>query len=136
MRKRLAYKIHYLTGEDFQRIDSAICSDCRLILVQIFDLEQKFVDIFRKDKSPYPLKKASELKLENKESASEHVSHFQEKISKNFKHESENENFSNFMENISLDGKTNFFEKRVGDYQKAGVMSTREEMKFTLDADF
>lgn len=41
-----------------------------------------------------------------------------------------------FMENISLDGKTNFFEKRVGDYQKAGVMSTRDEMKFTLDADF
>lgn len=40
------------------------------------------------------------------------------------------------MENISLDGKTNFFEKRVGDYQKAGVMSTRDEMKFTLDADF
>ncbi|KAI7070347.1 hypothetical protein KC352_g42615 [Hortaea werneckii] len=27
-----------------------------------------------------------------------------------------------FMENISLGGKTNFFEKRVGDYQKAGVM--------------
>jgi len=28
-----------------------------------------------------------------------------------------------FMENISLAGKTNFFEKRVGDYQKAGVMA-------------
>ncbi|KAK7737017.1 Ribonucleotide-diphosphate reductase (RNR), small subunit [Cytospora paraplurivora] len=28
-----------------------------------------------------------------------------------------------FMENISLGGKTNFFEKRVGDYQKAGVMA-------------
>ncbi|OCL09330.1 hypothetical protein AOQ84DRAFT_388253 [Glonium stellatum] len=28
-----------------------------------------------------------------------------------------------FMENISLSGKTNFFEKRVGDYQKAGVMA-------------
>merc|ERR1712109_174047 len=41
-----------------------------------------------------------------------------------------------FMENISLDGKTNFFEKRVGDYQKAGVMSTPETRKFTLDADF
>ena len=27
----------------------------------------------------------------------------------------------NFMENISLAGKTNFFEKRVGDYRKAGV---------------
>merc|ERR1711872_1018320 len=46
------------------------------------------------------------------------------------------ENPFDFMENISLDGKTNFFEKRVGDYQKAGVMSTREEMKFTLDAEF
>lgn len=33
-----------------------------------------------------------------------------------------------FMENISLGGKTNFFEKRVADYQKAGVMnSTRKD---------
>jgi len=46
------------------------------------------------------------------------------------------ENPFDFMENISLEGKTNFFEKRVGDYQKAGVMSTKEEMKFTLDAEF
>ncbi|KID73100.1 Ribonucleoside-diphosphate reductase small chain [Metarhizium brunneum] len=29
-----------------------------------------------------------------------------------------------FMENISLGGKTNFFEKRVGDYQKAGVLAS------------
>lgn len=28
-----------------------------------------------------------------------------------------------FMENISLEGKTNFFERRVGEYQKAGVYS-------------
>ena len=42
-----------------------------------------------------------------------------------------------WMEMINLQGKTNFFEKRVGDYQKAGVMSTSEENKlFTLDADF
>ena len=27
-----------------------------------------------------------------------------------------------WMELISLQGKTNFFEKRMGDYQKAGVM--------------
>merc|ERR1712227_683689 len=33
------------------------------------------------------------------------------------------ENPFDFMENISLDGKTNFFEKRVGEYQKAGVMT-------------
>merc|ERR1712198_730439 len=46
------------------------------------------------------------------------------------------ENPFDFMENISLDGKTNFFEKRVGDYQKAGVMSTREEMKLLLTPSF
>lgn len=42
------------------------------------------------------------------------------------------------MENISLTGKTNFFEKRVGEYQKAGVMikTVTSETKFTLDADF
>lgn len=35
-----------------------------------------------------------------------------------------------FMENISLGGKTNFFEKRVGDYQKAGVVgSTKKQDK-------
>lgn len=32
-----------------------------------------------------------------------------------------------FMENISLAGKTNFFEKRVGDYQKAGVMEAHNK---------
>jgi ribonucleotide reductase beta subunit family protein with ferritin-like domain len=46
------------------------------------------------------------------------------------------ENPFDFMDNISLEGKTNFFEKRVGEYQKAGVMSNPEDMKFTLDADF
>jgi len=43
-----------------------------------------------------------------------------------------------FMDLISLRGKTNFFEKRVSDYQKAGVMSSLEgvEHKFTMDDDF
>ena len=44
-----------------------------------------------------------------------------------------------FMEMISLQGKTNFFEKRVGEYQKAGVMNSMENEnspKFTLDEDF
>jgi ribonucleoside-diphosphate reductase beta chain len=44
------------------------------------------------------------------------------------------------MDMISLQGKTNFFEKRVGDYQKSGVMtSVSGESKgqtFRLDADF
>ncbi|MFC4232457.1 ribonucleoside-diphosphate reductase small subunit [Parasediminibacterium paludis] len=41
-----------------------------------------------------------------------------------------------FMEMISLQGKTNFFEKRVGDYQKAGVMGTKDTQAFSLDEDF
>jgi ribonucleoside-diphosphate reductase beta chain len=41
-----------------------------------------------------------------------------------------------FMEMISLQGKTNFFEKRVGDYQKSGVMNSAESKAFSLDEDF
>ena len=35
----------------------------------------------------------------------------------------ESENPFDWMDLISLEGKTNFFEKKVGDYQKAGVMA-------------
>jgi ribonucleoside-diphosphate reductase beta chain len=41
-----------------------------------------------------------------------------------------------FMERISLEGKTNFFEKRVAEYSKAGVGKSREAMTFATDADF
>jgi ribonucleoside-diphosphate reductase beta chain len=45
-----------------------------------------------------------------------------------------------FMDMISLQGKTNFFEKRVGDYQKAGVMGSIESNEssrgFTIEEDF
>ena len=42
-----------------------------------------------------------------------------------------------FMEMISLQGKTNFFEKRVGDYQKSGVMSGEGKAQtFSLEEDF
>jgi ribonucleoside-diphosphate reductase subunit M2 len=45
-----------------------------------------------------------------------------------------------WMELISLQGKTNFFEKRVGEYQKAGVMASvggqEASDAFALDADF
>lgn len=40
------------------------------------------------------------------------------------------------MEFISLEGKTNFFEKKVGEYQKSGVMTERVENVFTLEVDF
>jgi ribonucleoside-diphosphate reductase beta chain len=42
-----------------------------------------------------------------------------------------------FMELISLQGKTNFFEKRVAEYQKAGVTGKKEDnTAFKLDEDF
>lgn len=41
-----------------------------------------------------------------------------------------------FMTIISTDGKTNFFEKKVGEYQKVGVMSEGADNVFTTDADF
>jgi ribonucleoside-diphosphate reductase beta chain len=41
-----------------------------------------------------------------------------------------------FMERISLEGKDNFFEKRVTSYAKSGVGKTNEEMSFSLDTDF
>ena len=41
-----------------------------------------------------------------------------------------------FMEMISLQGKTNFFEKRVGEYAKAGFGVSQEDQVFNLDADF
>lgn len=41
-----------------------------------------------------------------------------------------------FMEMISIQGKTNFFEKRVGEYQKAGVLTGENDKDFTVDEDF
>lgn len=41
-----------------------------------------------------------------------------------------------WMEMISLQGKTNFFERRVSDYQKANVLSKTEDKVIRLDADF
>jgi ribonucleoside-diphosphate reductase beta chain len=40
-----------------------------------------------------------------------------------------------FMDMISIQGKTNFFEKRVGEYQKAGVLGDSSQA-FSLDEDF
>ena len=41
-----------------------------------------------------------------------------------------------FMEAISLDGKTNFFERRVSEYQKVGAKAGRTVATFTTAADF
>ena len=43
-----------------------------------------------------------------------------------------------FMDMINLQGKTNFFEKRVSEYQKAGVLNNdkKDESKISFDDDF
>lgn len=41
-----------------------------------------------------------------------------------------------FMDNISMEGKTNFFERRVGEYQKSGVIQKGESHVFDMNADF
>jgi len=41
-----------------------------------------------------------------------------------------------WMESISLQGKTNFFEKRVGEYQKSGVTADKDNQVFRTDMDF
>ena len=46
------------------------------------------------------------------------------------------ENPFDFMANIALQGKTNFFEKRVSEYQKAGIMNKNEDDPFGFDTDF
>ncbi|VDK47119.1 unnamed protein product [Anisakis simplex] len=46
------------------------------------------------------------------------------------------ENPFDFMTGISVEAKTNFFEKRVSEYQKAGVLSNDCDKAFNIDADF
>ena len=50
------------------------------------------------------------------------------------------ENPFEWMDMISMQGKTNFFEKRVGEYQKAGVMENLngdgKGNMFSMDEDF
>lgn len=41
-----------------------------------------------------------------------------------------------FIESLSLKGKSNFFEKRVGDYSRAGVGKTSEQNNISFDSDF
>jgi ribonucleoside-diphosphate reductase beta chain len=41
-----------------------------------------------------------------------------------------------WMEMISLQGKTNFFEKRVGDYQKSGVLAEKGKQQLSFNEDF
>jgi ribonucleotide reductase beta subunit family protein with ferritin-like domain len=48
------------------------------------------------------------------------------------------ENPFDFMDMISLQGKTNFFEKKVGEYKKAGIMTggPKSNNAFSTELDF
>ena len=46
------------------------------------------------------------------------------------------ENPFKFMENICVTGKTNFFEKRVSEYRMTKVNKNKEDLEFSLEADF
>lgn len=48
----------------------------------------------------------------------------------------DSQNPFDFMEMISLQGKTNFFEKRVSEYKKAGINNNKEEQAIKFDEDF
>ena len=48
----------------------------------------------------------------------------------------ESKNPFDFMEDISIEGKTNFFEERVSQYSLSGVGGTEEDREFALDEDF
>jgi ribonucleoside-diphosphate reductase subunit M2 len=56
----------------------------------------------------------------NSEKMSEYIEYVADRLLKQSGHDKiwNTKNPFDFMENISLDGKTNFFEKRVGDYGK------------------
>ena len=54
----------------------------------------------------------------------------------NYKKFYNTENPFDWMELISLQGKTNFFERRVGEYQKKSMRGDKEENVFRLDVDF
>jgi len=56
-------------------------------------------------------------------------------VSLGYEKEYNTKNPFDFMENIALEGKTNFFEKRVGEYQKAGVMGSEPDT-FSFNQDF
>ena len=41
-----------------------------------------------------------------------------------------------FMQNIALENKTNFFEKRVAEYSKSGISADKQEPKLSFSVDF
>jgi ribonucleotide reductase beta subunit family protein with ferritin-like domain len=103
--------------------------DVRLIIEQGVEVEKAFV----RDSLPLALIGMNdESMIQYVEFVADHLA-----LTLGFNKIYGTENPFDWMEMISIQGKTNFFEKRVAEYQKAGIMNKREEhFEFTLDADF
>eukprot|EP01063_Lacrimia_lanifica_P028377 TRINITY_DN4139_c1_g2_i4.p2 TRINITY_DN4139_c1_g2~~TRINITY_DN4139_c1_g2_i4.p2 ORF type:complete len:376 (+),score=218.79 TRINITY_DN4139_c1_g2_i4:70-1197(+) len=77
----------------------------------------------------------------NSEMMAQYIEFVADRLLFNLGHEKiyQQSNPFDFMELISLQGKTNFFEKRVSEYSKAGVGTKKQDTKepdFCLDQDF
>ena len=75
----------------------------------------------------------------NSEKMSEYIEYVADRLLKQSGHDKiwGTQNPFDFMENISLDGKTNFFEKRVGEYaNKANPNIDQKKNDITFDDDF
>lgn len=99
----------------------------RQIITEALDIEREFIT----ESLPVDLiGMNSKLMVQYLEFVSDHLL-----VSLDCEKEYNSTNPFDFMEMISLDGKTNFFEKRVGDYQKAGVMGDSKKDIYNLDSD-
>ena len=98
------------------------------IIKSAVDVELEFV------KETLPTK----LKNMNEESMAEYVKFVADHLltALGYEKEYKTKNPFFFMENISIEGKTNFFEKRVAEYSKAGVGGDSIGTSFNLNVDF
>lgn len=119
--------------EMFKRVEEK--PDCRVvtdIIVSAVDLEREF---FREALPVAILGMNEKLMTEYTEFVADHLL-----VALGCKKHYNSLNPFPWMESISLGGKTNFFERRVGEYQKLGVANhgvhKEESFKFITDASF
>jgi ribonucleoside-diphosphate reductase beta chain/ribonucleoside-diphosphate reductase subunit M2 len=121
---QFAVLLHNLLDED-ERLDAATITQ---IIAEAVEIEKDFI------LEALPVS----LIGMNKESMSQYIEfvadHWLEQLDapKLFN----TKNPFDWMELISLEGKTNFFEKRVSEYQRPGVLGEKQSHTFTTDAEF
>ena len=121
---QFAVMMHNLLDED-ERLDAATIT---AIITEAVEIEKEFI------LEALPVS----LIGMNKDSMSDYIEfvadHWLEQLSAPKIYNTKNP--FDWMELISLEGKTNFFEKRVSEYQRPGVLGEKQSHTFTLDAEF